>query len=252
MTLDDHEIEDNWPSHASQKDMMVKYPAAIHSYQIYQMSHSPLIPVDANGKPSGTPDRFYYKFRDGCCDFFVTDTRTERDPDSGEMISDAQMEALLQWLADDSQRVKFVVTSVPFFPDAKKDDKDKWGGYREQRDRIIAHIREHTVRKVVFLAGDVHCSMAAELNVGDTAHPLKIYSVISSSFYWPYPHMKRRHFQLSGRVASAVSDDGYQLGHVTNVYSGDNFSRVRVSPTSLMVEVYERKGDLKHSVEFSF
>jgi alkaline phosphatase D len=43
MTLDDHEIEDAWPAHASTRDWMVKYPSAVHSYLTYQASHSPLM-----------------------------------------------------------------------------------------------------------------------------------------------------------------------------------------------------------------
>lgn len=252
MTLDDHEIEDNWPSRASRNDTMVKYPAAIHAYQVYQMSHSPVVPVDDDGKLMGAPEKFYYAFQDGCCDFFVTDTRTERDPENLEMIGGFQMDALLGWLADGAQRIKFVVTSVPFFPDATQENEDKWGGHKHQRDQIIEHIRDHRVQKVVFLAGDVHCSLAAELDVGSEAEPLKIYSVISSSFYWPYPHMKRRQFQLSGKLSTNGVGNGYQLGKVSPVYSGDNFSRVRASPTRLKVEVYERKGGLKHSQEFHF
>lgn len=253
MTLDDHEIEDNWPANANDKDMMVKYPSAIHAYQVYQMSHSPLLPIDDNGKLLGTPDKFYYTFKDGCGDFFVTDTRTERDPGEDEIISDRQMNDLIGWLGDGSGRVKFVVTSVPFFPDTKKENDDKWSGYKRQRDQIISHIRARRIEKVVFLSGDVHCSMAAELDVsGPGENELKIYSIISSAFYWPYPHKKRRNFQLTGSVASRDDENAYTLGKVSNVYSGDNFSRVRVSNERIEVEVYERKGDLMHAIEFVF
>ena len=69
MTLDDHEIEDNWPSEANKKDMMVKYPAAIHSYQIYQMSHSPLIPINSKGKLIGSQISFTIHLRMGVAIF---------------------------------------------------------------------------------------------------------------------------------------------------------------------------------------
>jgi alkaline phosphatase D len=253
MTLDDHEIEDNWPSKADSRDMMVKYPAAIHSYQIYQMSHSPLIPIGEDGKLIGSPNKFYYAFNDGCCDYFVTDSRTERDPEAGEIISDLQMEDLLSWLGNGSQRVKFVVTSVPFFPDTKKENEDKWSGYMRQRDRIISYIRDNNVSKVVFLSGDVHCSMSAELEIGKSdSGSVKIYSIISSSFYWPYPHMKRRQFQLTGHVASEGNDNAYALGDVSEVFSGDNFTRVQVSLKRIQVDVYGRKGDLINTKEYQF
>ena len=253
MTLDDHEIEDNWPTHATYEDMVHKYPAAMHSYQIYQMSHSPLLDLGDEEKLTGTPGKYYYSFFDGCCDFFVTDTRTERDLEEEEIISEEQMRALQAWLDDGSGKVKFVVTSVPFFPDIKKANSDKWSGFRRQRDQIISQIHDRQIKKVVFLAGDVHCSMAAELDISlPEEEPLNIYSVISSAFYWPYPHARQRHFNLTGFVASATDDDAYRLGEVSQVYSGDNFSRVIVSNEQIKIEVYERKGDFIHTIEYSF
>ncbi|WP_325894353.1 alkaline phosphatase D family protein [Grimontia sp. NTOU-MAR1] len=253
MTLDDHEIEDNWPSRASSKDLVTKYPAAMFSYQIYQMSHSPLLSIGENGKLFGKPGCYYYAFQDGCCDFFVTDTRTERSPEEREIIGEKQMNALLGWLTNGSGRVKFVATSVPFFPDLKKHNDDKWSGYKQQRDQIINCIRDNNVQKVVFLAGDVHCSMAAELNIAEhgTA-PLNIYSIISSAFFWPIIHMQKRQFVLTGSVASAADNNAYQLGAVSDVYSGDNFTRVKVSQERLEIRVYERKGILESTMTFDF
>ena len=133
MILDDHEIEDNWPSKATQKDWLTLYPSAIHAYQIYQCSHSPLFPLDQNDRLTGTLDHFWYSFQDGCCDCFVMDSRTERrwseNPKQRRMISRNQMDALLAWLNDSSGHVKLVVTSVPFFPDPEADTDDKWAGF---------------------------------------------------------------------------------------------------------------------------
>ena len=253
MTLDDHEIEDNWPSNANCRDKMRKYPAAMHAYQIYQVSHSSLIPLDKNGRMAGTPTHFYYTFKDGCCDFFVTDTRTERNVEEKEMLSEEQLHALLDWLGDDSGLVKLVATSVPFFPDTKKGGEDKWKGFQYQRDEIIQFIKKHNIEKVVFLSGDVHCSFAAELDISDDGEPKHcIHSVVSSAFYWPYPHMKRKEFKLSGHIASEHHHQAYRLTRVSKVYSGDNFTRMRISQKDLEVEVYERKGDLVHRIDFSF
>ncbi len=62
MTLDDHEIEDNWPARATSQDFMRKFPAAIHSYLTYQLSHSPLFPVGADGRLIEQPDRYWYQW----------------------------------------------------------------------------------------------------------------------------------------------------------------------------------------------
>jgi alkaline phosphatase D len=258
MTLDDHEIEDNWPSYANNKDLLTKFPAAMYAYQIYQASHSPLFALDSNARLTGSSDSFYYQFSDGCCDFFVMDTRTERDLvagnlNDGEIIGEEQMQELLQWLADGSGKVKLAVTSVPFFPDRRKAKNDQWSGFRNQRDQIIAHIKKHKTRKVIFLSGDIHCSMAAELNIntpGKKTH--KIYSIISSSFYWPYTHDKRKDLVLKGHLASAEKDKAYRLGNISDVFSGDNFSKIKISPSGFNVTVYERKGELKHTIEYQF
>ncbi len=53
MILDDHEIEDNWPAAATNTDWTVKYPAAIHAYQTYQSSHSPLLPMTSENRMAG-------------------------------------------------------------------------------------------------------------------------------------------------------------------------------------------------------
>lgn len=255
MTLDDHEVEDNWPTRAEGPDFVTKYPAAVHAYQTYQVGHSSLIPVDDRGRLQAPPERFYYTFRDGCMDVFVTDTRTERRPDvtPPELISERQLCALLDWLADGSERVKLVASAVPFFPDARRENTDKWSGFLAQRDRVIEQIRQQDLRKVVFLSGDVHCSLAAQLNIADEGESEQyIYSVISSAFFWPYPHMKRQEFQLAGHVASASNERAYPLGVVSDVCSDDNFTRLKVSPLGLDVEVFGRKGEPRHQAIFQF
>ena len=125
MILDDHEIEDNWPSKANSQDWLTLYPHAIHAYQIYQCSHSPLFELDKEARIDGTLSKFWYTFQDGCADWFVMDSRTERTwseiATKRSMIKRSQMKALLDWLNDGSKRVKLVVTSVPFFPDLKSE-----------------------------------------------------------------------------------------------------------------------------------
>src|SRR5262249_44741559 len=110
MILDDHEIEDNWPSNADDEDWVTRYPAAIHAYQIYQVSHGPVLQLDHDNRLTGTPEVFWYTFQDGCCDWFVMDCRNERiwstDATKRRAITPKQMEALLKWLGDGSGRVK--------------------------------------------------------------------------------------------------------------------------------------------------
>ncbi|AWZ02862.1 MAG: alkaline phosphatase family protein [Rhodobiaceae bacterium] len=243
MTLDDHEIEDNWPTKACDKDWKTLYPNAIHAYQSYQLSHSPNIPIKKR-RLTGTPNHFWYKYSDGCCDIFVTDSRTERAhlvDGTSEMISQEQMSALKRWLKDASGRVKIVVTSVPFAPDsAQSESKDKWSGYHAQRVELLEHIETHQIERVVFFSGDIHASLSLEL-VSPTG--LKVHSVVSSSFFWPYPHPSARHFRTKGTI-DAGQAGVFSLANPSKVVGDDNFTRVEVAPQGMEISVYGRKGEL--------
>ncbi|NET30576.1 MAG: alkaline phosphatase family protein [Cyanothece sp. SIO1E1] len=248
MTLDDHEIEDNWPSNASQKDWVTIFPVAIHAYTTYQLSHSPLFSL-AQGEVGSedAPTQLWYRFSDGCCDFFITDTRTERQLSEGEeenrkIISDEQLEALQKWLIDGSGRIKLIASAVPFFPDAKTKDTDKWSGFLHQRTALLDFIADQQISPVIFLSGDVHCSMTAELRCVEQPN-FKIISVISSAFFWPYPHTQGSSFQLEGTLKS-YSQRTYQVTNTGPVYATDNFTRVTINPQSLQAEVFSRTGEL--------
>jgi len=243
MTLDDHEIEDNWPARASSKDFMRKFPAAMHAFLTYQLSHSPLFSHGKDGRLREQPNHYWYQFEDGCCEFFVMDTRTERlYGEKGErlqIIAENQMKALKEWLADGSERVKLVATSIPFFPDLEGSAADRWDAFSEKRIEILNHIRDNKVRRVVFLSGDVHSSMTAELRHPDDPS-FKVVSAVSSPFYWPYPHSSAKGFKTTGRLDES---SGYRLRRGGPVHSTDNFARVTVSPTQLRAEFFKRKGE---------
>jgi alkaline phosphatase D len=249
MTLDDHEIEDNWPQKASEQDWKTLFPIAIHAYQGYQLSHSPCIQVRGT-RLQGTPNHLWYDYTDGCVDVFVCDSRTERYPENQDaqgqvptkdrrMLGDEQFRALKRWLANGSGRVKVVVTSVPFFPDSTSNEgQDKWSGYPTQRQQLLRHIESRQINKVVFFSGDVHASFSCELH---SPSGLKIISVVSSAFFWPYPHPSARHFKLRGTIDGGSAGQ-FVLSAASRVISDDCFSRVRITPTQLRVNVYSRKG----------
>ncbi len=249
MTLDDHEIEDGWPAKASDKDWKTVYPVAIHAYQTYQISHSPAIPI-LKSKLEGTPKRLWYNYSDGCCDVFITDCRTERYLGNGnrEIISSEQMSALKRWLNNGSGRVKIVTTSVPFIPDSEGESDDKWSGFQNQRNELLRHIEKNQIKRVVFFSGDVHASMSVELM---SPSKLKIISVISSPFFWPYPHPSARRFKRTGTI-DAGKLGTFRLTNASPVVNDDNFARVTVHPDKIEIDVFERKGARKSHKEHRF
>ena len=250
MILDDHEIEDNWTQdryyqNASDRQL---YAAAMHAYQCYQVSHGPAFNY-ADGTP---PEKYWYTFRNGCANFFVMDTRTERFVENPmrQIVSDYQMQALKSWLLAPDPRVKFIVSSVPFFPDQKNMSKDKWSGFDRQRIEILDLIRDNEIARVVFLSGDIHCSMSSKLTC--STHPnFSIHSIISSSFFWPYPQGQAHIYKRSGTLTHSGSCN-YEVSYTGKVHSDDNFTRLTVEPNGLKVDVYNRKGKILGTENFSF
>lgn len=254
MILDDHEIENDWPKHATSRDRQTIYPAAIHAYQIYQASHSPLFALSDERRVDGVPDRLWYSFRDGCCDWFVMDTRTERryygGPDKDRMLNDRQMSALLAWLGDGSGQVKVIASAIPLFPDVVKEADDKWAGFRAQRAEILAHIFAKKVPKVVVLSGDLHCSFVAELT-SPKHKGQKLVQVVSSSFFWPYPHMRRRELRMDAKLIVPKNGAGYRAKVISPVLKTDNFARVDIESGRIRVGYFGRKGEVLGEVSVS-
>ena len=254
MTLDDHEIKNDFPKGMSGIDMRTRYINAMHAYQIYQASHSTVFDVEKrHGSIRGMPNKYWYTFENGCCAWFVMDVRTERvlpefkkgDP---KMISNEQMEAVKEWLTGDKtkDRIKFVATSVPLYP-VVRNSKDKWSGFPRQKAELLEHIFSNRIEKVVFLSGDLHNTMSMELQ--SDGH--KIWSIVSSPFFWPIPthlpseFIKDGDFKLiNGRVLSTE--------YSSKIICESNFTRVHARPEGLSVKVYSRKGDLMDESEFSF
>ena len=229
MTLDDHEIEDNWPEGKSPDDYH-KFNSARYAYQAYQAAHSPLL-AHRDGRLDGLPDRFWYEFSDGCAEFFMLDVRTERDIEDEEIINEYQMDGLLAFLKRDSGLVKIVGSAVPFFPDG---GDDKWSGFKDQRNKILKFIQQNKIEKVVFISGDVHFSAIDELRCSEDPK-FKIYSITCSPFFWPFPHwtrLKYKKIRAGGLTFKPKS--------VEDPYRSENYVRLNIHPDKIDVEIVPR------------
>jgi alkaline phosphatase D len=142
------------------------------------------------------------------------------------------------------------VTSVPMFPDMKSDKNDKWDAFPEQRQQILDFIHSNRIRKVVFVSGDVHCSFTSELRLeGDD--DFLVHQIVSSSFFWPLPHMRQSSFGF-GEALKGKGNQRYVGALTSEMHSKDNFARIEVDQTSVVVSFYERKGDALGSVTLVF
>lgn len=188
MTLDDHEIVDNFgtdPEEAETEQTLLR--PALRAYHEYVGSRQPSAPE--------RPASLYYKFAHGKTGFFVLDARTERSVKDKRIIGDEQLEALEAWLKDTEKDraydLKFIVSSVPFVAQLRppgldrnrerlSDKKaDKWCGdaWETQRDRIICAICAAGVDRLVFLVGDMHCTYHARMLIGDRRKRITVHEL---------------------------------------------------------------------------
>ena len=249
MILDDHEIEDNWPANKSAGDELL-YKNAIAAYELYQASHSPAHRLSANGTVNADLERYWYQFADGDIEWFVTDSRTRRNLSASDRrILDVEQEyALCKWLIHSPARVKFVVTSVMFYPDSKGEGADAWKAFAQQRLRLLETIRAHRLKNVFFISGDVHGSLTSRLSHSEDAD-FEVHTIVSSPLCNSklLPYAKASTFILDQPLAKTAAGD-YRLELTSPVISQDNFAHLVVGVEHIQVNYHDRDGKLLQSI----
>lgn len=250
MMLDDHEIEDNWPANAGKSDHEL-YRNAMAAYELYQASHSPAHSLTTNGEVDRSKlDHYWYQFSDGDIEWFVTDSRTRRNlsADNRRILDEAQEQALLTWLVNSPARVKFVVTSVMFYPDRKRHGDDAWKAFPEQRLRLLETIRTQRIRNVVFVSGDVHGSLTARLSHSEDAD-FEVHTIVSSPLCNSklLPYAKASTFILDQPLVRTAAGD-YRHELTSAVVSEDNFAHVVVETDHILINYQDRDGKKLQSV----
>ncbi|MBC8996433.1 alkaline phosphatase family protein [Pseudomonas sp. N40(2020)] len=250
MILDDHEIEDNWPANASKSDDNL-YRNAMAAYELYQASHSPVHPLTTNGQiDRSVLEHYWYQFSDGDIEWFVTDSRTRRNlsADDRRILDEAQEQALLKWLINSPARVKFVVTSVMFYPDRKLHGDDAWKAFPEQRLRLLETIRARQIKNVVFISGDVHGSLTARLTHSEDPD-FEVHTIVSSPLCNSklLPYAKASTFILDQPLVHTAAGD-YRHELTSQVVSEDNFAHVVVEADQILVNYHDRNGKKLQSI----
>ena len=143
-------------------------------------------------------------------DFFILDTRSYRSPQNVEdgpgktMLGPAQKAWFLEALSASTAPFKFVATPTPF----QGGGQDTWGGYRAERDEIVAHLRARKIRGVVFLTADYH--LAREW--ANPRMPFRDFMagpIATRGHYWSSPLTRERNDK-----AGIFHYDGYNFGLV--------------------------------------
>ncbi|MCW8276312.1 alkaline phosphatase D family protein [Pseudomonas sp. PCH199] len=248
MILDDHEIEDNWPANKSRTDEHL-YNNAMAAYELYQASHSPAHQLDRQGQPRQPLKQYWYQFANGDIEWFVTDSRTRRNLAAHDrrILDIEQEQALCDWLIHSPARVKFVVTSVMFYPDRKRQGDDAWKAFPEQRLRLLETVRNHKIRNVVFVSGDVHGSLTSRLT-HSTDPDFEVHTIVSSPLCNSklLPYAKDSTFIIDQPLIRTETGD-YRHELTGKVVSQDNFAHLIVDTEQIQVRYHDRDGHLLHS-----
>jgi alkaline phosphatase D len=218
MTLDDHEVDDDWHwSDAERRSAGLSTWArlirwlkgrppeerrltpqrvrdALQAYWEHQGMHGPpLLHRPQLGEDGGYlferhhPGSLAYAFAYGTAAFFVLDTRTMRVWNSRErrMLGDGQWHLLKEWLLQvrDEYPLKFIVTSSSVLYSMFGDFLgDRWSGFRGERDTLLRFIGEQRVQNVYVIAGDLHSSHSMTAECGDEADPILLHEFCSTPF----------------------------------------------------------------------
>lgn len=133
------------------------YPLKAMSFQVLQ-EYFPLYPVTAYGD--------WQKFSYAQADFFLLDSRSQRDPnqtpdgpdksmlDGDNLGTQGQWIWLTKGLRGSTATWKFILTPVIFNTTTK--GLDGWGSFRYERKRLIRFIRDNQIKGVIFISGDLH------------------------------------------------------------------------------------------------
>ena len=249
MILDDHEIEDNWPTNESKADAYL-YKNAMAAYEIYQASHSPAHDLLPSGQVSRKLEQYWYQFAEGDIEWFVTDSRTRRNlsPNDRRILDDEQEQALYKWLIHSPARVKFVVTSVMFYPDRKLNGDDAWKAFPEQRLRLLETIRTHRIKNVIFVSGDVHGSLTSRLTHSEDPD-FDVHTIVSSPLCNSklLPYASESTFILNQALARTAAGD-YRHELTSKVVSEDNFAHLVVDREQIQVSYHDRNGRRLQSI----
>lgn len=184
VTMDDHEVENNWAADISEDDAPI--PEFLQRRAAAYKAWWENTPVRAQLRPNGSDMRIYRRFTFGdLAQFSVLDTRQYRsdqvngDTDGPQNALTAQADRtitgaeqerwILDGLASSSARWNVLAHQTTIADLARTQNgvravsMDGWSGYEASRSRILDGAAERGVTNLVSIVGDIHRSVVSEL-----------------------------------------------------------------------------------------
>ena len=284
MVIDDHEIIDNWSGmppktegagvdesgHSQSEPLepwMVNRIAAAIAYQWRRLEAAP----DGKRPSVGAQVErgLWQTFALNGFQAFAMDTRSERQWRSrsnwreAAMIGQQQLHHFDLWLggfAANDSTPKFVLSGSVFgvaqddlreFPSTAI-NADDWNGYPATVNAISRLIVRHQPRNLIFVAGDYHLCLTAEVTISDAAQalqaPVKILSIVAGALSATHPWANTKaedfsvepvllpncdeHLTIVSRV-SVLSDSLRQYALLSIAEAAPNVWRVSVAAVGL-------------------
>ncbi len=279
MTLDDHEVDDDWRwldsdrnwAHIPWWDQLQRWfqgrppqerhvplkrvQDALQAYWEHQGMHAPHLElppaINIAGQydlPLNDPGSLAYAFNFGGAAFFVMDTRTMRVRNLSErsMLGEGQWKALEAWLLNvkDAYPVKFLVSSCSLLFRMSVDiPRDRWTGFPRERDRLLHFLAANGIEGVYVLAGDLHSGHAIRSELyGPQERALPLWEFCSTPFEQA-PNTLARYTYLPLHSAAIRKQD------LLFTIAANNFGLVRVDFkdgvfTQVRFEIYGENGEL--------
>jgi alkaline phosphatase D len=178
MLWDDHEVQDNYAGNSPGGGLPPEKRFGVRRRRAAQRAFFESMPYTP---PSGS--RIYRRLRFGrTVDLIVTDQRQYRDNQPcGDAVAPACAtwdrpraflgRAQMAWVKDELRRShatwKVMANEVMIMPTKVLGDAfvqfDSWQGYPREREELLTHIRDHRIRDVVFVTGDIHTFIAGDV-----------------------------------------------------------------------------------------
>ena len=237
MSMDDHEISDNWnsgmPLRSSAEQELSRN--ALAAFKVFQRAHGP----DALG-----PDGHDGRFDCGGAAFISLNTRIHRQRSPiPRLLADAQWTLLENWLAEQQARgnqPKFILSGSVFAPGLREyaeqpppREADNWQLVHNERVRLLQFIRDQNIHNVVFVSGDYHCCAAATIHFDNS--PIRAYALVAPPLHAPLRFanvaatsvMPHEQIELAGGLATVTAQ----------AWEGDGWLECTLTPQAQGVQL---------------
>lgn len=201
MTPDDHEIVDNWepwfPGATGER-----HRRGLAAYWRFQRGEN----APAGDLWQRLPEA--HEPAEGWR-VFMADTRSTRDHrsdtslDTATILGQPQTEALEAWLREAPDDLKVVTSAAMLLPRTRiaVDEPlrlDNWQGYPASFRRLLAFVCDAGIRNLVFLSGDAHLGVSAQVTVRNVVSSAEaaFSSHHAPALYAPYPFANETQWNL--------------------------------------------------------